>query len=403
MGCCASSDKRDDDAEKRRRENDFSDIDAPREKSSGGGKRGAEVAAAGRAARYAAAGPESNDNVNASGPAGDAAEPLPPPISITEREATPATPSGGGGPAAAVAASTAAQPALQNIARAAVLPDDDVEAARREKEALRQTGDVKGPKMMEFELEFDDDVIAAADDEAVIETFNNDFEQDSPPRRRAGETGDAPSVFGGDAGSDGAVPPQAAASSGPNGIAATATTPAGNLQPLNLNALGGKRSESKPDAHPSASAPPADSTAAAAAAAASSAEDSDAPPTSEWFVANGFKTPSVVWWQTPAEVHVIIAPADASTTGWELTDHYKISYNTTTIHKEDYGVELRLFAAVEDVKFVVEDDALHVTAQKCKVRERWPQLLRGTRKAVFDLAWITKDLGREVDDEDEDE
>lgn len=249
---------------------------------------------------------------------------------------------------------TSQPPKVANVL-ASLLPKDDVEANRKAREELLQSNEVVKPKMMEFDINFEDDdllVIEDGDENSaeIVEDFSVDDE--STPKKKSGDPLDSP--------------------------------------PQDLRKGGAFEGVEKPIAKRDIEEMKLDK---------------------NWFVERGVVPPkSVVWKQTKSEVFITIAPADKES-GWELLSNGSVLDFTSYVGGRNIRVMLPLLHSLVNARFTLDagKQELHFVGQKvCNDEDDealpyWTQLIRGSRKDYAAIPFISRAMDEDEDEDDFDE
>ena len=221
--------------------------------------------------------------------------------------------------------------------------DPEEEAARKRRQEVME--EVTAPKIIDFgDLDLgigeDDEAATAPDAEAVIEAFNNDFEERSPEaamkNRREVEEEGSPS-------------------------------------PTKQQSQGGQ--QQLPDT------------------------TFLEPPSDAWFADHGLPKPNVSWYQTKDKVFISIGAAECDA-GWDVEGNKLklIAYGSEDAAQAD----MPLFKPTKDVKVDVDAEGLLIALTKADPVP-WTQLVTGSRKTFSSITWLKRDISKEDDSDDDDD
>jgi hypothetical protein len=305
----------------------------------------------------------------------------------------------------------AAPPKVANVL-ASLLPVEDADRRRKEREEMLSTNEVSKPKMIEFDVNFDDDDLIAVedmgDDAEVVEDFVMEVDDDDE---------------------DGGSGVQHHVNSGDRGLSAPDGTPSKKKQPamsVVFDGISGVHQPPQVKASVVVNVPPSTNTVSATPTVTKGAAFSPATNVvlnKKWFTDRGVAPPkSIQWKQDKRTVTVYIAPADGDS-GWELSaDGLLLDFTSTAGDRGNVKIvlpllhplvhpEFRLNSATSVLTFVgtkvpttpPTDDEDDEDEPEETALPYWTQLIRGTRKEYTALTFISRLLDDDDDDEDEGE
>lgn len=291
-------------------------------------------------------------------------------------------------PATNVAPATAPVQSAQQVRTANVLasllPKEDLDAHRKAREDMLASNEIEKPKMIEFDVNFDDDDLLAVedigDDAEIVEDFTleNETAERTPQRQNTSGRETLP---------DGDPSPNTPA-------AATASKPDTSVgsRTMVFDGIDVKPSDV-------------------------SAEEYKLD--KKWFVDRGVVPPkSIVWKQDKTTVSMVIYPADAES-GWELSGDGFVLDFTSTAQNRNTKIVLALLHPLRNPTFSLDasNEELHFTGEKIPVDgdndddsgddagpgpsahyQYWTQLIRGSRKDYGALTFLSRAMDDDEDD-----
>lgn len=300
---------------------------------------------------------------------------------------------------------------------ASLLPDEDAERRRQEREAMLSTNEVSKPKMIEFDVNFDDDDLIAVedmgDDAEVVEDFVVDVDDDEDDGAGSGHHHNNNNA------------------NNHHNTSGADSTPSKKKQPAMSVVFDGISGvHQPPQAKASVVNVPATQTNAAGSPSnvpgASGSKDAATPATNvvinkKWFTDRGVAPPkSIQWKQDKRTVTMYISPADGDS-GWELSaDGLLLDFTSTAGGRGNVKIVLPLLHPLINPVFQLNTASSVLTFVGTKVPTTpptddddddepedilpyWTQLIRGTRKEYTALTFISRLLDDDDDEEDEGE